>query len=497
MLGIMVFHRIRMNWLIGCSCGVIFAILLTIRVGFLQREEGETRGGPSAVIFPQTERETWMNIFQKGQKIGYAHRQFSRTTEGHRIRESVFMQVNTLGMLQDIRLKTEGNFHPDLTFSSFRFELRSGFFSFKARGSQNGKMLTIFTEEAGTERRFDLPLQSDILLPVGLFEVLQGERLKPGEHKLFNVFDPATQAVRPVKVVVVGEETITVQGREEKARKLSVDFMGAPQVAWVGMDGTVLKEEGSLGIRLERVSKEEALETIVLSPGADLMELASIPANKILFDAHLLKELKLQLKGLEGGDLFVEGGRQQLEGAILSIRKEESFRETGFRPPGQERAPEVRKALSSTPFIQADHPEIVAKVKEIVSPGDPARVKAMKLISWVHEKIQKRPVLSVPNALETLNRRAGDCNEHAVLLAALARAAGIPAEVEAGLVYQNGRFYYHAWNILYLDQWVTADTAMGQFPADVTHVRFVRGTESQIDLVSLIGRLNVEILEAK
>jgi transglutaminase-like putative cysteine protease len=96
-----------------------------------------------------------------------------------------------------------------------------------------------------------------------------------------------------------------------------------------------------------------------------------------------------------------------------------------------------------------------------------------------------------------LHQKTGDCNEHAVLFAALARAAGIPADVEAGLVYQDGRFYYHAWNTLYLDQWVTADTVIGQFPADVTHVRFVRGTESQIDLMPLIGRLNIEILEAK
>jgi hypothetical protein len=437
-----------------------------------------------------------MSIFQKGQKIGYAHRQFSRTAGGARILETVFMQVNTMGMLQDIRFKTEGNLNPDLTFSSFLFELQSGLFSFKARGSQKGKMLTIFTEESGSERRYDLSIQRDTLLPVGLFEVLQGETLKPGEQKIFSVFDPATQAVRPAKVVVMGEEMVSLQGKEERARKVSIDFMGVPQYAWVGMDGNVLKEEGSLGIRLEKVSKEEALAKIVLSPGTDLMELASIPANKVLFDVHLPKELKLQLKGLETRDLFIEGGRQQLEGNILRIRKE-SFPGPGPRRRDRKRSPEVQRALGSTPFIQADHPEIVAKVKEIVLPGDPAGVKAMKLFSWVHENIQKKPVLSVPNALETLHRKTGDCNEHAVLFAALARAAGIPTEVEAGLVYQNGRFYYHAWNTLYLDQWITADTALGQFPADVTHMRFVRGTESQIDLVPLIGRLNIEILEAK
>jgi transglutaminase-like putative cysteine protease len=135
-------------------------------------------------------------------------------------------------------------------------------------------------------------------------------------------------------------------------------------------------------------------------------------------------------------------------------------------------------------------------VKEIVSAEEPDVVKAKKLVAWVKKSIQKRPVLSVPNALETLHNRVGDCNEHAVLLAALARAAGIPAQVEAGLVYQRGRFYYHAWNVLYLGTWITADSVMGQLPADVTHIRFVRGTEEQIDLLRIIGKLRLEIVES-
>jgi transglutaminase-like putative cysteine protease len=123
-------------------------------------------------------------------------------------------------------------------------------------------------------------------------------------------------------------------------------------------------------------------------------------------------------------------------------------------------------------------------------------VKAEKLVAWVYKSVEKRPVLSVPNALETLNNLVGDCNEHAVLLAALARAAGIPAQVEAGLVYQRGKFYYHAWNVLYIGEWVTADAVMGQMPADVSHIRFVRGeADTQIDLIGIIGKVRLKVLE--
>jgi hypothetical protein len=107
-------------------------------------------------------------------------------------------------------------------------------------------------------------------------------------------------------------------------------------------------------------------------------------------------------------------------------------------------------------------------------------------------------VLSVPSALETLRQGVGDCNEHAVVFAALARAAGIPAQVEAGLVYMDGRFYYHAWNVVNLGVWITVDALMNQFPADVTHIRLVRGEPAeQIDLMRVIGKLSLEVLEAR
>ena len=152
--------------------------------------------------------------------------------------------------------------------------------------------------------------------------------------------------------------------------------------------------------------------------------------------------------------------------------------------------------LKSSPFIQSDDPKIVSKAQEIVSPDDPVSVMASKLVAWVYKNVEKRPVLAVPNALETLNNLVGDCNEHAVLLAALARAAGIPAQVEVGLVYQRGRFYYHAWNVLFIGAWVTADAVMDQMPADVTHIRFARGeADQQIDLIGVIGKVRLTVLD--
>jgi len=97
-----------------------------------------------------------------------------------------------------------------------------------------------------------------------------------------------------------------------------------------------------------------------------------------------------------------------------------------------------------------------------------------------------------------LKNKSGDCNEHSVLTVALLRAAGIPAQIESGLVYLEGRFYYHAWCVLYLNDWITADAVFNQFPADVTHIRLVRGGSSeQLNLMGMMGKLKLEVLETK
>ena len=486
-------RRIKPNWIIGASFALIFTFLLAFRVGLFQKKETDLREDQNFEAQTRMDRETWMNILQEGQKIGYAHRQFYKTDAGYRILESVFMRINTMGMVQEIRYRTEGNFHPNFTLSHFDFDLQSSLFRFKAYGVVKENTLALITSTPGSEQKIDIHLEKDIHLPIGILETLNAENLRPGESRTFQVFDPTTASQRPVKVVMLADETIPIMGRQEIAKKVSVDFMGVSQFAWVGKDGTILKEEGSLGIKLEQVTREEALQKIALLPNTDLAEIASIPVDRVLNDVDRLTELKLRLDGFEEKDIFLNGGRQSLKDKVLTVRRESISNLSSQKI--VEKVPDLIKTyLEPTPFIQSDHPEIQAKVKEIVSPDDSAVVKAYKLIEWVNKNIQKRPVVSVPNALETLRNQVGDCNEHAVLYAALARAAGIPAQVEAGLVYQNGRFYYHAWNVLYLGAWVTADSVKGQLPADVTHIRFVRGTESQIDLMGMIGKVRIEIL---
>jgi len=491
----MLTKKIKLSRIAGVLSIVIFFSLLAVRLGVFQTAEKEE-------VLPRTvhsetwkDREQWMNVLQNGKKVGYVQRQYFRAGDGYKITEQVFIQVNTMGMGQDLRFKTVGHFADDLTLASFNFDLKSSLFRFKAWGIRNGDRLTLFAGTPGSEQRTEIPFDKEIHLPVSLLEAVRDGTLKPGERRTVHVFDPATLARRPVKVTVVGDETISVMGREEEARKVSVDFMGSSQFAWIGKEGTILREEGSLGMKLEQTTKKEALNLTALSAGTDLTELVSIPSKKVIHFPQQLRELRVKIEGIEKDGFFLDGGRQSFKEGWLVVRRE-SLSNLRQIPPDPGVSEATKALLAPTPFIQSDHPEIKAKAREIISGATTDLMRARRLITWVHENVQKRPVLSVPNALETLHHLVGDCNEHAVLLAALARAAGIPADVEAGIVYQQGRFYYHAWNVLYLGKWVTADATVGQMPADVTHLRFVRGTDQQMDLMGVIGRLRLEEVEA-
>lgn len=490
--------RVKRHWIIGIGFVILFLLLLAIRLDVLNwvryRLFPSGNGEASHVSGVQElqEKESWMNITQNGQKIGYSHRLFSKTEKGHHLSESVFLKINTMGVVQGMTIKTDGDMHPDMTMSSFDFDLRSSLFRFQAHGVVNGKQVTLYTEMPGSEKKTVINLKDAPQLANGIFESAGIADMKEGETRSVNIFDPATMGQRAIKLTMLGDDVITVMGRERKARKISVDFMGAKQLAWIAEAGDILREQGILGITMEQVTKSQALDGFTRAASADLTQIASVPSNVVIGDAAALSMLKVKITNIEKSNLKLNGGRQTLRKDTLVVQKEtiptRPFRAANIA--GNE------NFLKPSLFIQSDDPKIVSKAMEIVSPDDPVSVKAAKIVAWVYKNVEKRPVLSVPNALETLSNLVGDCNEHAVLLAALARAAGIPAQVEVGLVYQGGRFYYHAWNVLFIGTWVTADAVMDQMPADVTHIRFARGeADQQIDLIGVIGKVRLTVLD--
>jgi transglutaminase-like putative cysteine protease len=151
--------------------------------------------------------------------------------------------------------------------------------------------------------------------------------------------------------------------------------------------------------------------------------------------------------------------------------------------------------LGPTPEIDSDAPAIRALAAEVAGDAGGAYAAARRLNQHVHRRLQKTFGQSRDRASEVLTAGQGDCTEHALLLVALARAAGIPARLVHGLVYarygdQADALYWHAWaEVRSAGEWIAMDPTFGQDLADATHLALGRGT--QVDTVGLLGALEV------
>jgi hypothetical protein len=481
----------------GIAAALVFVVLLGIRLEVWESFAARPRPLPTDAGERARFRESWMNIFQNNRKIGFAHSRLQPTDTGYELEEKAAMRINTMGMVQDLRLQTRSRLNRNLALERFEFGMESGRFRFSAQGEASGGVLSVRTEAAGDRRSIEVPVPSGITPAAAVIDALALADLKPGNRYTFDVFDPAALAQIPVLVEVIGPENVPVMGQGLSSTKVALNFRGMIQTAWIGENGDLLRERGLLGMRLEKTSRADALDDLGLSASQDLTELAAITPDRPIGGPEALEVLRVAIGGAPTEGFQLQGGRQRVSGGVLTVRKESLAELPDVLT--EESLPALERVyLKPEPFIQSDHAQIRAQVRSIL--GDhshiPPLLKARRLMDWIRANIERRPVLSLPDAVATLDHRMGDCNEHAVLFAALARAAGIPARVEAGVVYLRGKFYYHAWNLLYLGRWVTADALFDQLPADVTHIRFVTGSMQQpLDLVGLVGRLTIAILD--
>jgi hypothetical protein len=238
---------------------------------------------------------------------------------------------------------------------------------------------------------------------------------------------------------------------------------------------------------------EDAKKDFARALPLDMVAQTSIPVTKAISDPHSRSTLQLKMSGVNLAHFSLDGGRQQLRESDLEIRREDPRRLSALTIPVRD----ARRTsyLQPTPFLQADHPKIRALAAKILNGETNSYRAALKIKDWVYKEIAKQPTVSIPTALEVLQTKKGDCNEHTVLFNALARAAGLPAKTAVGIVYLRGAFYYHAWSEVWLGEWVSIDATLNQFPADVTHVKFLEGEiDRQLDILQLIGNLKIEVL---
>jgi hypothetical protein len=453
---------------------------------------------PSLLTMRGTEKitdhtEEWWGVFYRGEKIGYATQTITPTASGYQLRDRSVLRLNLLGAVQPAETRLEMVANADWILERFDFALTSKEISFKARGAVTDNKLALELDSAGHRSTQQITLTQAPYLLAALKPYVVTQQLESGKKFYFSTFDPSTLSQQVTSVVIEGRQLVRMGERSEPAIKLRQNFRGISVVSWVDGQGRTLKEESPAGMSLLRQPEQEARSLSGRALALDVVAQTAIRVATPIAAAEAQNIIELKLSGINLANFPLDGGRQRLRDDRLAIRREELKQLTPRRLPIEDR--QLGSYLRPTPFVQSDHPEVQVLARKILQGETDARRAAEKLKNWVYREITKEPTVSIPNALQVLQTRKGDCNEHTVLFNALARAAGIPAKTVVGVVYLRGAFYYHAWSEVWLGDWISLDSALNQFPADVTHVKFLEGEiDRQIDILQLIGNLKIEVL---
>lgn len=478
------------------SIGIAIVVFWCAMTGLLIKRQ---IGAPPPVItLSGTEKiteniEEWWGVFYRGEKIGYATQTITTKPKGYTLRDRSVLNLNLLGAIQPATTRLDMDANEDWILERFDFELHSKEIRFGARGSVRDNKLALEVDSGGHKSAHEITLaQAPYLLAALKFYVVT-QQLETGKKFFFSTFDPSTLSQQVTTVVIEGREQIRVGDHTQPAIKLRQSYRGISVLSWVDGQGRTLKEESPAGLSILRQSLQEAKNLPSRGMTLDIVAQTAIPVATPIANVPAKQTLRLRLSGVHLGNFQLSGGRQRLDSDRLEIRREELKQASAQTIPIT--VARLQSELQPTPFLQSDHPSIRALSAQILQGETNALRAALKIKDWVYKEIAKEPTVSIPNALEVLRTKKGDCNEHTVMFNALARAAGIPAKTVVGVVYLRGAFYYHAWSEVWLGDWVSLDSVLNQFPADVTHVKFLEGgIDRQIDILQLIGNLKIEVI---
>ena len=177
------------------------------------------------------------------------------------------------------------------------------------------------------------------------------------------------------------------------------------------------------------------------------------------------------------------------------------------------RVPPGPEYLEASPILNHED----AAVRRLLSPIyfdcalRPPGYRADQLRRIAHEHIESKDLsVGFATASDVARTRQGDCTEHAVLLAALLRGAGIPSRCVTGLVYADqfagheGVFGFHMWTQAWVDgRWVDYDATLPDgVRFDATHIALsvsdlndgIAGSDMAA-MVPLFGNLEIEVVE--
>lgn len=434
-------------------------------------------------------RQEYHAIYLGNELVGFNWNILEKKEENsYEFRHSTYLSFSFLGHAREMLILQTAHLDRALTLKDFKVKIKSGDTETAVEGKVNGTNLETKIENPGALPSVNtFPLNEKLFLGDTLDFLWIPENLKIGKQGVFKIWNPLAMTAQDIRFHVKGKEKIEFEGSEIEAFRISLIFGDLDISCWVSPEGVVLKSESPSGLFFEKQDAYKVFDALRAKreKPVDLPNLFSIPSNQILKNSAELSYLKVRVQTPKE-DKVMDIRRADPADFKKIVSLEEFLKD-----------PEIQKYLAPSPWVQSDSPEVIAAARSIAGTETFLLNKALKINAWLHENISPVPAMGIPRAAEVLAHKRGDCNEYTVLFTAMARALGIPARMQAGLVYQNGRFFYHAWPEIFLGAWIGLDPTFGQAPTDAAHIPLAEGDmEQQISLAGQIGRIKIFILES-
>jgi hypothetical protein len=476
---------------------------------------------PRSAAAEEVLRDEWTAVYVEGAKAGHAHTVVRRLADPPRVETTTdeAMKFKRLNMtIETSSSKTTLEEANGALLSIVSRSRQSTVETLTEIAFAGGKAL-VKTTTMGQTREAVVDVPPDLVGPWRAERIPQEAGYPAGKAFDAKVFLAEMGGPVTATTTVVGPEEVDVPGAGKASLvRLEGTITGIPirATSWVDASGsTVLTRMALSGLSIEgrRTTQEKALaDESAKGPTPDLFTKTLIVSKVLVPHARTLESAVLRIrprtKDAKLPDLA--DGRQTLErrepdgSLVLRIRRTVPPPGAATRPLAAP-PPEVAPFLAPSSTIQSDDPSIVQAAGEAVKGEKDAWKAAQAIETWVDLHLTKKSMgVAFASALEVCRNREGDCTEHAVLVAALLRAAGIPSRVVMGLEYLAGIFGGHAWSEAWIaGSWYALDATQSYGFVDPLHVSIgasamAEGSFGQeyTSLIGIVGSVDVEVLEA-
>ena len=365
-----------------------------------------------------------------------------------------------------------------------------------------------------------LPRPADLASPDRLEDLFAKAAQEQTPELIFSLFSPELMAVPRFHAYAEAREDLVLPtGARVPCTRWRVTTEVSPgmtSLEWRDHQGTLRRiEYPSLQMSAEECPPGVARDTASLGRAeltmattlATEFDFGSAAAPSEAFDSMVYQvrypvtHRGLPIAETPSTELQVIGpGRAQ-----VTVRRIDPEAPPRTEPPGPVGGFNPRDALRATALLQSDHPLIRETAARVAGPLERPWEKASRLCAFVYEEIRtKNLAVAFGSALQTLQSGEGDCTEHAVLLAALCRAQGIPSRLTAGLIGTRHQMGYHLWTeVMIRDRWIGLDGAFGRAPTDARYLAIA--TTDLLDdstapliygILDVVGAISVEVVES-